>query len=62
MFRLQGFPETYKINIPYSQSRKIAGNSVSVPVIKEIAREMLFSLKNKEPIHTELQQLNFEEF
>ena len=48
MLRLQGFPESFKINIPYSQLRKVAGNSVTVPVIKAIAKEMLQSLKNKE--------------
>lgn len=41
MLRLQGFPEDFVINIPYSQVRKVAGNSVSVPVIKAIAEEMI---------------------
>ena len=45
MLRLQGFPENFKINIPYSQLRKVAGNSVTVPVIKAIAKEMLHSLE-----------------
>ncbi|QLF49985.1 DNA cytosine methyltransferase [Capnocytophaga sp. oral taxon 902] len=45
MLRLQGFPENFKINIPYSQLRKVAGNSVTVPVIKAIAKEMLYSLE-----------------
>lgn len=49
MLRLQGFPDTFKINIPYSQVRKVAGNSVSVPVIKEIARSMLNSLNESKP-------------
>lgn len=44
MLRLQGFPDSFIINIPYSQARKVAGNSVSVPVIKSIACEMLKSL------------------
>jgi DNA (cytosine-5)-methyltransferase 1 len=47
MLRLQGFPDTFKINIPYSQARKVAGNSVSVPVIKAIAKEMISAMKNK---------------
>lgn len=47
MLRLQGFPDEYIINIPYSQVRKVAGNSVSVPVIKLIAEQMLLSLNNK---------------
>lgn len=48
MLRLQGFPDTFKINIPYSQARKVAGNSVSVPVIKAIAGEIISALKNQE--------------
>jgi DNA (cytosine-5)-methyltransferase 1 len=42
MLRLQGFPDSFKINLPYSQARKVAGNSVSVPVI---AGEMMAALK-----------------
>lgn len=47
MLRLQGYPDTFKINIPYSQTRKVAGNSVSVPVIEAIAGEMMNAMKNK---------------
>ena len=47
MLRLQGFPDSFVINIPYSQARKVAGNSVSVPVIKSIAGEMITSLDQK---------------
>lgn len=57
MLRLQGFPDSFKINIPYSQSRKVAGNSVSVPVIKAIAEEMMNSLKNRTPISAQPIQL-----
>lgn len=48
MLRLQGFPDDFKINVPYSQARKVAGNSVTVPVIKAIAGEMIKSLNNKQ--------------
>ncbi len=48
MLRLQGFPDSFIINIPYSQARKVAGNSVSVPVIKAIAGEMIKSLNRSE--------------
>ena len=44
MLRLQGFPDSFKINLPYSQIRKVAGNSVTVPVIKAIAKQMIKSL------------------
>ena len=39
--RLQGFPESYKMKDDYSQSYKQIGNSVTVPVIKLIAKEMV---------------------
>ncbi|MDR1543849.1 MAG: DNA cytosine methyltransferase [Prevotellaceae bacterium] len=57
MLRLQGFPDSFKINIPYSQARKVAGNSVTVPVIKAIANEMLKALENKQKAEN-LSQLN----
>lgn len=57
MLRLQGFPDSFKINIPYSQSRKVAGNSVSVPVIQAIAGEMMNSLQNKKDVVKEPVQL-----
>lgn len=44
MLRLQGFPDDFKINIPYSQVRKVAGNSVTVPVIKAIAEKVITAL------------------
>ena len=47
MLRLQGFPEKYKIDAPYTQIRKLAGNSVSVPVIEKIAEKMLECLNEK---------------
>ncbi|MGL5014666.1 MAG: DNA cytosine methyltransferase [Bacteroidales bacterium] len=50
MLRLQGFPDTFKINIPYSQARKVAGNSVTVPVIQAIAKEMLAAMEKRESI------------
>lgn len=36
MFRLQGFPEEFKIISSYTQSRKQAGNSLPVPVAKAV--------------------------
>lgn len=59
MLRLQGFPDDFKINIPYSQARKVAGNSVSVPVIKAIAGEMMNSLKHKKAPKAEIFNLSF---
>ncbi|MCE7935808.1 MAG: DNA cytosine methyltransferase [Chlorobi bacterium CHB2] len=47
MLRLQGFPDSFVINIPYSQLRKVAGNSVTIPVVSAIAGEMIASLQHK---------------
>ena len=55
--RLQGFPENYIINVPYSQLRKIAGNSVTVPVIKLIAHQMIESLKEQRKCTNRFEQI-----
>ena len=49
--------DTFKINIPYSQARKVAGNSVSVPVIEAIAGEMMNAMKSKKEAIKETIQL-----
>ncbi len=46
MLRLQGFPESYKIVVPYSAFKKQIGNSVAVPVIEAVARQMLKSMQD----------------
>lgn len=50
MLRLQGFPDSFKIVCNYSQTRKQAGNSVTVPAIEAIAKNMLqaMALKSKD--------------
>lgn len=45
MLRIQGFPDTYKIVLPYGKVKKQCGNSVAVPVVKAIAKEMIKALK-----------------
>lgn len=47
MLRLQGFPDSFKIPLPYSQARKVAGNSVTVPVIEAIAEKIVEALKQQ---------------
>lgn len=42
--RLQGFPERFIIPVSDTQAYKQFGNSVAVPVIREIARQMLLEL------------------
>ena len=46
MLRFQGFPDSYKIVLPYSKIKKQCGNSVSVPVISAIAKQMQIALNN----------------
>lgn len=45
MLRLQGFPDSFRIVVPYGKLRQQCGNSVAVPVIKAVAQEMLRSLR-----------------
>ena len=45
MLRLQGFPETFRIVVPYGKLRQQCGNSVAVPVVRATAQEMLRSLR-----------------
>ena len=46
MLRLQGFPEDFKIMVSYTAMRKLTGNSVAVPVIKAVAKEMMAAMNN----------------
>jgi len=41
MLRLQGFPESFKIVGKYTVLRKLIGNSVPVPMIEEVAKQMM---------------------
>lgn len=45
MLRIQGFPDTFKIVVPYGKVKKQCGNSVAVPVIKAVANQMLKTLR-----------------
>ena len=46
--RIQGFPDSYKVVVPYGKIRKQTGNSVAVPVMKAVAKNMLDALKEYE--------------
>lgn len=61
MLRLQGFPDTFKINVAYTQVRKIAGNSVTVKVIELIAKQVQKAIENRIP-KQEYKQLELETF
>jgi len=41
LLRIQGFPDTYKVVVPYGHIKHQTGNSVAVPVIKAVARQMI---------------------
>ena len=48
MLRIQGFPDTFKVVVPYGKIKKQCGNSVAVPVIRAVARQMIVALKEFE--------------
>lgn len=50
LLRLQGFPDSFKIVVSHSEIRKQTGNSVPVPVVRAIAKQMLKALKEKQPV------------
>lgn len=45
MLRLQGFPDSFKVVVPYTQMKRQCGNSVPVPMIMAVARQMINALK-----------------
>lgn len=45
MLRIQGFPDSYKIVLPYGKIKHQCGNSVAIPVIKAVAEQMIKALK-----------------
>lgn len=45
LLRIQGFPDTFKIVVTYGHIRHQCGNSVAVPVIKAVAKQMINALK-----------------
>jgi len=47
LLRLQGFPDRFKIVVPYTQIRKQTGNTVTIPVIEAVAKQMIASIKLK---------------
>ncbi|EKU89452.1 DNA cytosine methyltransferase [Bacteroides oleiciplenus] len=46
LLRLQGFPDNYKIAVSHGEIRRQTGNSVAVPMIREIARKIDYILNN----------------
>lgn len=48
LLRLQGFPDTFKIVVSHQEIRKQTGNSVAVPMIREVAKRIISTLKNEQ--------------
>ena len=64
MYRLQGFPDSYKIVSSYQVTRKQTGNSVAVPVVAAVIRSVLDALEQEEVpleefVSTTIGQLSF---
>ncbi|MCD8265617.1 MAG: DNA (cytosine-5-)-methyltransferase [Prevotellaceae bacterium] len=47
LLRLQGFPDTFRIVVPYAEIRRQTGNSVAVPMIRAVARRMDSVINNR---------------
>lgn len=45
LLRIQGFPDDFRIVVPYGKIKKQTGNSVAVPMIKAVAGKMIEALK-----------------
>ncbi|MGL4612061.1 MAG: DNA cytosine methyltransferase, partial [Trueperaceae bacterium] len=48
MLRLQGFPESFKITAGYAAMRKLAGNSVAIPVVAALVRQVIGALEEND--------------
>ena len=46
LLRLQGFPDNYRIAVSHGEIRRQTGNSVAVPMIREIAHKIDYILNN----------------
>jgi DNA (cytosine-5)-methyltransferase 1 len=52
---LQGFPKDFKMVVSDTQIKKLAGNSVSIPIIRAVAKEMMKAINSK-PLPSAKQQ------
>lgn len=53
MLRIQGFPDSFKIVVSYGKVKKQCGNSVAVPMIKAVAKQMIDALTEYEYYNSE---------
>ncbi|SIS90117.1 DNA (cytosine-5-)-methyltransferase [Salimicrobium salexigens] len=54
--RLQGFPEDFQIPVSDTAAYKQFGNSVAVPVVERIARNMIYAIERNAPIENSLEK------
>ena len=47
LLRLQGFPDNFKADVSNIQVRQVAGNSVPVPLISAVAKEMMKAINER---------------
>lgn len=45
LLRIQGFPDSYKIVVNYGQIKHQTGNSVAVPMIEAVAKQMMIAMR-----------------
>ena len=58
--RLQGFPDTFVLPSSDTQTYKQFGNSVAVPVVNALAKEVLKTMKKINPKKVEHKKINVE--
>lgn len=61
LLRLQGFPDSFKVVVSHSEIRRQTGNSVAVPMIREIAKKInnIINTENETPKITRQQQTTY---
>jgi DNA (cytosine-5)-methyltransferase 1 len=60
VFRLQGFPDSFKLPKSDTQAYKQFGNSVAVPVIKALAKQILKAMEGIPNAETKHKKINLE--
>lgn len=43
--RIQGFDDSYKLDVPYSTALGLLGNSIAIPVVREVSKKLLEVIK-----------------
>jgi DNA (cytosine-5)-methyltransferase 1 len=43
--RIQGFDDSYDFNVPYSTAMGLLGNSIAVPIVKEVSPQVFCAVR-----------------